>query len=38
VAAEALPTLLAARVARVDLQLSIIGDAAARTVAAMHRT
>src|SRR4029079_17969365 len=28
--AETLPMLLAARVARVDLQLSIIGDAAAR--------
>lgn len=37
VAVEALPTLLAARVARVDLQLSIIGDAAARTVAATQR-
>jgi hypothetical protein len=31
--ATALPALLAARAARIDLQLSIIADAAARTVA-----
>jgi hypothetical protein len=35
--AEKLPALLAARVARVDLQLSIIGDAAVRTIAVMPR-
>ncbi|HSS02083.1 MAG TPA: FUSC family protein [Kofleriaceae bacterium] len=35
--AEKLPPLLAARVARVDLQLSIISDAAARTIAVMPR-
>jgi uncharacterized membrane protein YccC len=35
--AEKLPALLAARVARVDLQLSIIGDAAARTIAVVPR-
>jgi uncharacterized membrane protein YccC len=36
-AAAALPMLLAARVARIDLQLSIIADAAARTIAVAHR-
>jgi hypothetical protein len=32
-AAAALPALLAARISRIDLQLSIIADAATRTVA-----
>jgi hypothetical protein len=32
-AAQALPMLLAARVTRIDLQLSIISDAAARAIA-----
>jgi uncharacterized membrane protein YccC len=36
-ACAALPALLAARVARIDLQLSIIADAAARTVAVAQR-
>jgi len=36
-AAATLPTLLAARVTRIDLQLSIIADAAARAIAAAQR-
>jgi uncharacterized membrane protein YccC len=36
-AVQTLPTLLAARVTRIDLQLSIIVDAAARTIAVAHR-